>query len=88
MASVNFLYRSLKDHSCLNLRLLYSFNDKDYVIATKTNIEVSKDYWKNKHKVKVKDISIINKQIEINSELNKITNHILKAFVSQAFLIY
>ncbi len=80
MASVNFLYRSLKDHSCLNLRLLYRFNDKDYVIASKTNLEVSKDYWKNKHKVKVKDISIINKQIEINSEINKITNHILKAF--------
>lgn len=80
MASVNFLYRSLKDNSCLNLRLLYRFNDKDYVVASKTNLEVSKDYWKNKHKVKVKDISIINKQIEINSELNKITNHILKAF--------
>lgn len=80
MASVNFLYRSLKDHSCLNLRLLYRFNHKDYVIASKTNLEVSKDYWKNKHKVKVKDISVINKQIEINSELNKITNHILRAF--------
>ena len=80
MASVNFLYRSLKDHSCLNLRLLYRFSDKDYVIASKTNLEVSKDYWKNKHKVKVKDISIVNKQIEINSELNQITNHILKVF--------
>ena len=80
MASVNFLYRSLKDKSCLNLRLLYRFNGNDYVIATSTNLEVSKDYWKNKHKLKVKDISVINKQIEINSELNKITNHILKAF--------
>ena len=80
MASVNFLYRSLKDKSCLNLRLLFRFNGKDHVIATSTNLEVSKDYWKNKHKLKVKDISVINKQIEINSELNKITNHILKAF--------
>ena len=80
MASVNFLYRSLKDHSCLNLRLLYRFNDKDYVIASKTNLEVSKDYWKNKHKVKVKDISLINKQVEINTEINKITNHLLKSF--------
>ena len=80
MASVNFLYRSLKDKSCLNLRLLYRFNGNDYVIATSTNLEVSKDYWKNKHKLKVKDISVINKQIEINTEINKITNHILKAF--------
>ena len=80
MASVNFLYRSLKDKSCLNLRLLFRFNGNDHVIATSTNLEVSKDYWKNKHKLKVKDISVINKQIEINSELNKITNHILKAF--------
>ena len=80
MASVNFLYRSLKDKSCLNLRLLFRFNGKDHVIATSTNLEVSKDYWKNKHKLKVKDISVINKQIEINTEINKITNHILKAF--------
>ena len=80
MASVNFLYRSLKDKSCLNLRLLYRFNGNDHVIATSTNLEVSKDYWKNKHKLKVKDISVINKQIEINTEINKITNHILKAF--------
>ena len=80
MASVNFLYRSLKDKSCLNLRLLFRFNGNDHVIATSTNLEVSKDYWKNKHKLKVKDISVINKQIEINTEINKITNHILKAF--------
>ena len=80
MASVNFLYRSLKDKSCLNLRLLYRFNGNDHVIATSTNLEVSKDYWKNKHKFKVKDISVINKQIEINTEINKITNHILNAF--------
>ena len=80
MASVNFLYRSLKDKSCLNLRLLFRFNGNDHVIATGTNLEVSKDYWKNKHKLKVKDISVINKQIEINTEINKITNHILKAF--------
>jgi integrase len=80
MASVNFLYRSLKDKSCLNLRLLFRFNGNDHVIAAGTNLEVSKDYWKNKHKLKVKDISVINKQIEINTEINKITNHILKAF--------
>ena len=80
MASVNFLYRSLKDKSCLNLRLLFRFNGNDHVIASSTNLEVSKDYWKNKHKLKVKDISVINKQIEINTEINKITNHILKAF--------
>ncbi len=64
----------------LELNFLFRFNGNDHVIASSTNLEVSKDYWKNKHKLKVKDISVINKQIEINTEINKITNHILKAF--------
>ena len=64
----------------LELNFLFRFNGNDHFIASSTNLEVSKDYWKNKHKLKVKDISVINKQIEINTETNKITNHILKAF--------
>src|SRR5690606_5243080 len=40
-----------------------------------------KQYWKETHKkTRLKDISLINKQIEINIELNKIENYILGAF--------
>ncbi|APZ46319.1 hypothetical protein BW723_08420 [Polaribacter reichenbachii] len=82
MASINFLYRSTKDKANLNLRLLYRYNAKDYVFGAKTKVEVSKYYWSKQHKNKSKDIEITNLQTEINNELNKIENHVLKAFNS------
>ena len=82
MASINFLYRSTKKTSNLNVRLLFRHNAKDYVFGAKTKVEVSKIYWSKQHKKKSKDIDITNQQTEINNELNKIENHILKAFNS------
>ena len=82
MATVNFLYRSTKDKSNLVLRLLFRFNDTDFVFGAKTKVEVSKNYWSKQHKSKSKDIEISNKQLEINTELNKIENHVLTAFNS------
>jgi len=81
MATVNFLYRSTKTTSNLNLRLLFRHIDKDYVFGVKTKLEVSKHYWSKEHKLKrVKDIDLINRQAEVNKELYKLENHILKAF--------
>ncbi|MGM0934044.1 MAG: tyrosine-type recombinase/integrase [Bacteroidota bacterium] len=81
MATVNFLYRSKKDSAPLNLRLLYRFNNQDFVIGGKTKLEVSKAYWQKQHNQKrPKDLEISNKQTEVNQELNRIQGHILKAF--------
>ncbi|MDB0040610.1 site-specific integrase [Algibacter sp.] len=80
MASVNFLYRSSRDKSNLILRLLYRHGGEDFVFGSKTKLEVDKFYWANQHKKKSKDIEITNKQTEINIELNRIENHLLKAF--------
>ena len=82
MASINFLYRSTKYFANLNVRLLYRHNAKDYVFGAKTKVEVLKNYWSKQHKKNSKDIEITNLQTEINSELNKIENHVLKAFNS------
>lgn len=83
MATVNFLYRSTKLKAHLHLRLLYRFNDKDFVIGVNTKFEVLKDYWSKQHRQKrPKDIEISNKQKEVNNELNKIENSILAAFNS------
>ena len=82
MASINFLYRSTKENSNLNLRLLFRNDGKDYVFGAKTNVEISKHYWTKQHKKKSKDIEVTNKQTEINNQLNKIENHVLKAFNS------
>ena len=82
MASVNFLYRSTKEKSNLNIRLLYRYNGNDFVLGSKINLEVKKNYWSKQHKKKSKDIDITNKQTEINNELNKIENYVLKSFNS------
>ncbi len=81
MATINFLYRSTKEKANLNIRLLYRNQETDFVFGAKTKLEVSKEYWSKQHGLKrTKDIEIANKQVEVNSELNKIENHILKAF--------
>jgi integrase len=81
MASINFLYRSTKSRANLHLRLLYRFNDTDFVFGANTKLEVSKEYWSKYHKMKrPKDIAIINMQTEVNNELNKLENHILNSF--------
>ena len=82
MASVNFLYRSTKEKANLILRLLYRFNNVDYTFGAKTKFEIDKIYWSKQHKKKSKDIDITNKQTEVNTELNKFENHVLKAFNS------
>ena len=81
MATVNFLFRSTKEKANLNIRLLFRYNSEDYVFGGKTKIHVSKDYWFKKHfQKRVKDIEIANKQTEINTEINKLENHILQEF--------
>ena len=82
MATINFLYRSTKENANLSLRLLFRFNDDDFVFGANTQENVSKDYWAKQHKKKSKDILISNKQADLNVKLNKIENHILKAFSS------
>jgi hypothetical protein len=58
-------------------------NFTDYSIGAKTKYFIEKDYWDNYHKkTRLKDIDLINKQVEVNTELNKIENHVLKAFNS------
>lgn len=81
MATVNFLYRSTKDKAPLNLRLLFRHENNDFIIGGKTKFEVSQYYWKKQHNLKrVKDVDIANEQLRVNTELNKIENHILSSF--------
>lgn len=82
MATVNFLYRSTKDKANLHLRLLYRFNEIDFVFGVNTKFEVSKDYWSKQHKKKSKDVNIVNQQKDTNTELNKIESYILNSFNS------
>lgn len=94
MATINFLYRSSKENAPLNLRLLFRHNNKDYILGAKTNLIIytlnelsnnrklsGKYYWNKLHLLKrVKDISVSNKQTEVNIEINKLENFLLDAF--------
>ena len=93
MATVNFLYRSTKDKANLQLRLLYRFNNKDFVFGANTKFETTKNYWSEQHKQrkfkktsdviesnKIQDIKA--KHTLVDTELNKIENHVLNAFNS------
>lgn len=80
MAAVNFLYRSTKDKANLHLRLLYRFNNTDFVFGANTKFETTKNYWSKDHKRNSRDIILTNEQTRVNTELNKIENHVLNAF--------
>lgn len=80
MATINFLYRSIKEHANLTLRLLFRLNETDYIFGANTKLNVTKEYWTKQHKKNTKDSELRTKQVEINHELNKIENHIISAF--------
>jgi integrase len=81
MATINFLYRSTKDEANLILRLLFRHEGKDNVLAANTKYSVSKHYWTKQHDIKrPKDLADVNRQNEVNSELNLIQKHVLSAF--------
>jgi hypothetical protein len=97
MASVNFLYRSTKDSANLNLRLLYRYNDEDFVHGVKTKLEIEYNNWYGHHaelkgnkkkgskEIKIKktnDVDVLNRRLEVNTEINKIENHVIQAFNS------
>lgn len=83
MATINYLYRSTKESTNLILRLLFRYENKDYVIGANTKCEVSKEYWNKYHKQKrLKDVDLLEKQAEINSELKEIEKLVLRTFNS------
>jgi site-specific recombinase XerD len=79
MATVNFLYRSVKDYANLEIRLLFTQDEKNNVLGAKSKIFVSKEHW-SKHKKRSKNITVINEQNRVNSEMKNLELYIIKAF--------
>lgn len=81
MATVNFLYRSIKPRAFLSIRLLFRHENNDMVYEAKTKLEVTKLYWEKQHNLtRQKSIEFINLQNKIKSEISNIENHILNKF--------
>ena len=62
MATVHFLYRSVREKSFLEVRLQHTENTVKYLWTAKTKIEVSKEYWTKYHKVNSRNVEIRNQQ--------------------------
>lgn len=89
MATVNFLYRSIKPKAKLNVRLLYRINDtkyksgyKDFTIGGRSKISISKEDWENiqiQRKVN-SDPDLYNLKAEIQKQKNDLRFYILDRF--------
>lgn len=78
MASVSFLYRSVKDKASLTLRFFYTVDKKKMFLEARIKSEVTKEYWDKYHLAKrINDIAIRNFQVELNNVLNEVENFVL-----------
>jgi len=80
MATINFLYRSIRNSAPLTLRLLFSYNNSNFVLSVKTKEIVNKDYWETKHFKRSKDVEIKKRQVELCNKLLNIEKYILTTF--------
>lgn len=81
MATVNFLYRSIKNKAPLTLRLLYRYENKDYQIDAKTKNQVPKDYWEKTHFAKrVNDPDLSNYRTDVIKQLDALRSFVLTQF--------
>lgn len=85
MATVSFLYRSIKEKAALKIRLFFVKEGKNTFVEASLRLIVTKEYWEKFHyAVKLKDISIKNLQTDLNTELNAIENYVLKSFLEMS----
>lgn len=80
MATVHFLYRSVREKSFLEVRLQHTENTIKYLWSAKTKIEVSKDYWTKHHKINSRDVLIRKQQAKVKGLCSTIENLILDSF--------
>ena len=84
MATVHFLYRSVRSKSSLEVRLQHTQRKDDHVKNflwnAKTQIEVTKDFWENQYEANSRDIDIKNEQKRIKGLCTEIDNYIIDSF--------
>jgi hypothetical protein len=96
MATVHFLYRSVKSKAKLEVRLQHTQKHPDYLVVrkgmeeyftnyiwtAKTQIEVTKEYWTKQRDIKSRTIAISNEQTRVKGLCSVIENLILDSFKS------
>jgi len=79
MATVNFLFRSVKKEANITARLLFSFQNTNYQFDAKTKIFVSKDLFKKRNK-NTKDASLRSEILYLNNKIEALESYILMKF--------
>lgn len=84
MATVHFLYRSVRSKASLEVRLQHTQRKdesvKNFLWNAKTQIEVTKDFWDNQYKANSRDIDIKNEQKRVKGLCAEIDNYIIDNF--------
>lgn len=84
MATVHFLYRSVRSKAKLEVRLQHTHKTAEkvtnYIWTGKTQIEVTEDFWTKQRKVNSRDIGIKNEQKRVENLCNALDNFILECF--------
>lgn len=82
MATIYFLYRSSREQAPLTVRLQdHDKSNKKFQFQARTELEVSKLYWKTtRHKKRNVDAVDKSKIAEVNTELSNIENYLLSKY--------
>lgn len=86
MGNVNFQYRSKKDVANIEIRFTFKdSNNKFRSYYTRTNIEVSKEFWNEyKSNTRFRDVEKANRKTEIDKHLQEIEKFILDQYQQEA----
>ena len=80
MATVHFLYRSIREKSNLDVRLQHTHKSVKYLWSAKTKIEVSKTYWTKDRLSNSRNVDVKNEQTRVVGLCSTIENLILQSF--------
>lgn len=85
MATVYFLYRSIRKNAPLTVRLqVFDKDNNKFQFEAKTSLFVDKHYWEvTRHKKRNVDAEDKKQISEVNDELSKIENFVLKCYSSE-----
>jgi len=83
MATINFYYRSKKEHTNLSIKFRFSLNKDNFVITGKTPIRTSLEVWSKIEALRVDDAQLRKQVFEVRNLLSDLENYILETFEAE-----
>jgi integrase len=83
MATINFYYRSKKEHTNLSIKFRFSLNKDNFVITGITPIRTSLEVWSKIEALRVDDAQLRKRVFEVRDLLSDLENYILEKFEAE-----